>query len=380
MPGPLEGVVVTELAGLGPAPFCGMVLADLGAEVVKVDRIGGHLLPIGSAGESDVLNRGKLSIAVDLKSPAGVEVVLRTVARSDALIEGYRPGVAERLGIGPGDCLARRPSLVYGRMTGWGQSGPMAEMAGHDIDYVALSGALHSIGPAERPVPPLNLVGDFGGGGMLLALGVLAAMHHARVTGEGQVVDAAMVDGTALLMASHHGYVADGWWLPERESNLLDGAAPFYTTYETADGGHMAVGALEPQFFAALLDGLGVDPEAVGAQNDRARWAEMRATFAARFSTRTREEWADHFAGSDACVAPVLSMVEAPHHPPLQERGTFVTVAGVVQPAPAPRFSTTPAHIGGPPPLVGADTDALAAAAGFSPDEIGKLRESGAIA
>ena len=379
MPGPLEGVVVTELAGLGPAPFCGMILADLGAEVVKVDRIGGHQLPIGSA-ESDVLNRGKLSIAVDLKSPAGVDVVLRTVARSDALIEGYRPGVAERLGMGPGDCLARRPSLVYGRMTGWGQTGPMAEMAGHDIDYIALSGALHSIGPAERPVPPLNLVGDFGGGGMLLALGVLAALHHARVTGEGQVVDAAMVDGSALLMASHHGYVADGWWQPERESNLLDGAAPFYTTYETADGGHMAVGALEPQFFAALLEGLDVDPEAVGDQSDRARWAEMRATFAARFSTRTRDEWADHFAGSDACVAPVLSMVEAPHHPQIEERGTFVTVAGVVQPAPAPRFSTTPAQIGGPPPPVGADTDALAAAAGFNPDEIGKLRESGAIA
>jgi alpha-methylacyl-CoA racemase len=379
MAGPLEGVVVTELAGLGPAPFCGMLLADLGAEVVKVDRIGGTQLPIGST-ESDVLNRGKRSIAVDLKSPGGVEVVLRTVARSDALIEGFRPGVAERLGIGPAECLARKPSLVYARMTGWGQAGPMADMAGHDIDYVALSGALHSIGPAERPVPPLNLVADFGGGGMLLALGVLAALHHAGSTGDGQVVDAAMVDGSALLMASHHGYLADGWWQPERESNLLDGAAPFYTTYETVDGGHMAVGALEPQFFSALLRGLDVEPGVVGDQHDRERWSEMRVIFAARFATRTRDEWADHFAGTDACVAPVLSMVEAPQHAHNKERETFLEVAGVTQPAPAPRFSSTPSEIGGPPPLVGEDTDAVAVAAGFSRDEIGKLRESGAIA
>jgi alpha-methylacyl-CoA racemase len=379
MAGPLRGVVVIELAGLGPAPFCGMLLADLGAEVIKVDRVGGSRLPIGAA-ESDVLNRGKLSIAVDLKTPGGVEVVLRIIARSHALIEGFRPGVAERLGIGPGDCLARRPSLVYGRMTGWGQTGPMAEMAGHDIDYIALSGALHSIGPSGQPVPPLNLVGDFGGGGMLLALGVLAAIHHAGITGEGQVVDAAMVDGSALLMASHHGYLAEGWWQPERESNLLDGAAPFYTTYETADGGHMAVGALEPQFFAALLEGLGVDPGAMGDQNDREGWPAMRETFAARFAGRNRDEWADHFSGTDACVAPVLSIVEAPHHTHNQERGTFVTVAGVTQPAPAPRFSSTAARIEGPPPLLGADTDAVAAAAGFSRDEIGKLRESGAIA
>lgn len=379
MPGPLEGVVITELAGLGPAPFCGMLLADLGAEVVRVDRIGGPRLPIGTV-ESDVLNRGKNSIAVDLKSPEGVDVVLRTVSRSDALIEGFRPGVAERLGIGPGECLARQPSLVYARMTGWGQTGPMADMAGHDIDYIALSGALHPIGRSDRPVPPLNLVGDFGGGGMLLALGVLAALHHAGATGEGQVVDAAMVDGSALLTASHHGYLADGWWRPERESNLLDGAAPFYTTYETADGGHMAVGALEPQFFAALLGGLDVHPGQVGDQSDRERWPEMRETFARRFATRTRDEWAEHFAGSDACVAPVLSMVEAPRHPHNTERKTFLTVAGVTQPAPAPRFSSTPSEIGGPPPRVGEDTDAVASAAGFSPDEIGMLRESGAIA
>jgi len=379
MPGPLADVVVTELAGLGPAPFCGMLLADLGAEVVKVDRIGGASFPIGS-GESDVLNRGKASIVVDLKHADGVEVVLRTVARSHILLEGFRPGVAERLGVGPAECLARNPAIVYGRMTGWGQDGPMAPFAGHDIDYIALSGALHSIGPADHPVPPLNLVGDFGGGGMLLALGVVAALVEADRSGQGQVVDAAMLDGSALLMASHHGYLADGWWAPTREGNLLDGAAPFYTTYETSDGEHVAVGALEPHFFAALVDGLGLDPSELGAQNDREAWPAMREAFAARFATRTRDDWARHFTGTDACVAPVLSMTEAPAHPHNRERGVFVEIDGVVQPAPAPRFSATPTEIGGPPPPLGRDTDVVAAAAGFSPDEIGMLRASGAIA
>lgn len=379
MPGPLNGLVVTELAGIGPAPFCGMALADLGAEVIRVDRVGGQTQPIGSVA-NDVLNRGKLSIAVDLKQEAGVEVVLRTVARSDALIEGFRPGVAERLGIGPAQCLARNPSLVYGRMTGWGQTGPMAATAGHDIDYIALSGALHSVGPPTEPFPPVNLVGDFGGGGMLLALGVLAGVIHARETGVGQVVDAAMVDGSALLMASHHGYLADGWWQPERGSNLLDGAAPFYTTYRTSDDRHVAVGALEPQFFAALIAGLGLEPGDLGPQNDRERWPEMRRIFAAEFVKRTREEWAAHFEGSDACVAPVLSMAEAPDHPHNMERETFVTLNGVTQPAAAPRFSSTPGVIRHPPPSPGSDTDHLAAAAGFSTEQIVKLRESGAIA
>lgn len=378
MTGPLRGVVVTELAGLGPAPFCGMVLADLGATVIRVDRPGGASVPIGSVG-NDVMNRGKQSIAIDLKSPDGAAVVLRLVEGSDALIEGFRPGVAERLGVGPAECLARNPSLVYGRMTGWGQTGPMADMAGHDIDYIALSGALHSIGPPERPIPPLNLVGDFGGGGMLLAMGMLAAIVHARSSGEGQVVDAAMVDGSALLMASHHGFVADGWWVPERASNLLDGAAPFYTTYETSDGGHVAVGALEPQFFAALLDGLGLSAEDVGAQNDRERWPAMRDLFAARFKTRTREEWAAHFDGTDACVAPVLSMSEAAGHPHNSDRGTFLEVGGVSQPAPAPRFSKTPALVDRGPSAPGADTATVLASAGFSDEEIGRLRESGAI-
>lgn len=379
MPGPLEGLVVIELAGLGPAPFCGMVLADMGAEVIKVDRIGGQAVPIGSV-DNDVLNRGKRSIAVDLKDPGGIEVVLRTVARSDALIEGFRPGVAERLRVGPAECLARNPALVYGRMTGWGQTGPMATMAGHDIDYIALSGALGSIGPADGPVPPLNLVGDFGGGGMLLALGLLAAIIHARASGEGQVVDAAMVDGSALLMASHHGYLADGWWRAERESNLLDGAAPFYTTYRTADGGHVAVGALEPQFFTALVAGLGLQPEEVGPQNQREGWPEMRRLFAGRFAQRSRDEWAAHFEGTDACVAPVLSIAEAPQHPHNRRRGTFVEIDGVTQPGPAPRFSVTPGRVARPPTAPGTDTDEVAAAAGFSREQIGKLRESGAIA
>lgn len=379
MPGPLHGLVVTELAGLGPAPFCGMVLADLGAEVVRVDRIGGQALPIGSV-DSDVLGRGKQSISVNLKDAAGVEVVLRTVGRSDALIEGFRPGVAERLGMGPAVCLARNPALVYGRMTGWGQIGPLATTAGHDIDYIALSGALHSIGPPDQPLPPLNLVADFGGGGMLLALGVLAAIIHARTTGEGQVVDAAMVDGSALLMASHHGYLAEGWWQPERGSNLFDGAAPFYRTYRTADGEYVAVGALEPQFFSELLNGLELNAEDVGPQYDREQWPEMRRIFAGRFERRSREEWAAHFRDIDACVAPVLSMTEAPNHPHNLERETFVEVDGVVQPGPAPRFSATPPEIGRPPTIPGADTDRVASAAGFSQAQIVKLRESGAIA
>jgi alpha-methylacyl-CoA racemase len=378
MTGPLDDVVVIELAGLGPAPFCGMVLADLGARVVKVDRVGGGTLPIGSV-DHDVLNRGKQSIAVDLKHPDAIEVVLRLVGDSDALIEGFRPGVAERLGIGPADCLARNPGLVYGRMTGWGQDGPMSNMAGHDIDYIALSGALHSIGPRATPVPPLNLVGDFGGGGMLLAMGVLAGIIQARAGGRGQVVDASMVDGSALLMASHHGFVADGWWVPQRGANLLDGAAPFYTTYETSDGAHMAVGALEPQFFAALLEGLGVTAEETGPQNDRDGWPQMRELFARRFATRTREEWARHFHGTDACVAPVLSMTEARGHPHNVARRTFVEVEGVTQPAPAPRFSGTPPEIDSGPSAPGSDSVDILAWAGFSAEEVGKLRESGAI-
>lgn len=377
MPGPLDGLMVTELAGLGPAPFAGMVLADLGATVVRIDRTGGGGLFAHSP--RDVLSRGRLSVAVDLKSEMGREVVLRSVASSEALIEGFRPGVTERLGIGPAQCLARNPALVYGRMTGWGQEGPLSGTAGHDIDYIAVSGALHAIGPAEQPIPPLNLVGDFGGGGMLLVVGVLAALLHARATGVGQVVDAAMTDGSALLTASHHGYMADGWWEPERAANLLDGAAPFYSTYRTADGRHVAVGALEPQFFSALLDGLDIDPEELGAQNDRENWAAMRSTFAAKFVSRTRDEWASHFAGTDACVAPVLSLAEAPDHPHNAARGTFVDLAGVVQPAPAPRFSVTGTETGLVPATIGSDTEVVLSRLGFAVDEIEQMRATGAV-
>ena len=378
MPGPLEGVVITELAGLGPAPFAGMVLADLGARVLRIDR------PPGSAGlfppsPNDLLDRGRESLAVDLKKAEGVEVVLRCVEISDAFIEGFRPGVTERLGLGPAECLARKTSLVYGRMTGWGQEGPLAGMAGHDIDYIGVSGVLHSIGPADRPVPPLNLVGDFGGGGMLLVVGVLAGIVNARATGVGQVVDAAMIDGSALLSTSHHGYMADGWWAPIRDSNLLDGAAPFYSVYETSDGGHVAVGALEPQFFTALVEGLGLDMGRVGAQNDREGWPAMRAMLAERFGTRTRDEWADHFEGTDACVAPVLSMTEAPDHLHNRSRGTFVDVDGVTQPAPAPRFSETPARISHGPVAPGSDTGSVLAELGYNETEVGKLHDLGAV-
>jgi len=379
MSGPLDGVVVTELAGIGPAPFTGMVLADLGARVIRVDRPPGSP-PLFAPSRNDLLNRGRDSMAVDLKSKAGVEIVLRCVEVSDALIEGLRPGVTERLGIGPAECLARNQALVYGRMTGWGQEGPMSAMAGHDIDYIALSGALHPIGPAEDPVPPLNLVGDFGGGGMVLAVGVLAGIISARATGQGQVVDAAMVDGSALLTTSHHGYMADGWWTAARASNLLDGGAPFYGVYRTADRRHIAVGALEPQFFAALLSGLGLTTETVGPQNDREGWPAMRALFAARFAERTRDEWAEHFAGSDACVAPVLSLEEAPHHPHNRARSTFVEVEGVPQPGPAPRFSHTPGRIRKGPGPAGGETELILADLGFSAQEIGKLRASGAVA
>lgn len=380
MSGPLKGLSVVEIAGLGAAPFCGMVLADLGADVVRVDRadtvVAGHT----SATRSDVLNRGKRSIGVNLKMEEGGEVVLDLAAAADALIEGFRPGVAERLGIGPADCLARNPALVYGRMTGWGQEGPYTSMAGHDIDYIALSGVLHSIGTESSPIPPLNLVGDFGGGGLLLALGIVSGILVARESGVGQVVDAAMLDGSALLSAGLHGLMAEGLWVAERQSNFLDGAAPFYSTYQTSDGGHMAVGALEPQFFAQLVTGLGLDLEEVPPQMEKERWAEMRAVFEARFLERTRDEWETQFAGTDACVAPILTMVEAPNHPHNRERRVFVVVDGVTQPAPAPRFSKSGVAKPASPVVPGADTDELLSSLGYNPEQIGMLRRSGAVA
>ena len=371
---------MVELAGLGAAPFCAMVLADLGAEVVRVDRADQVLGEHTRFSRHDLHNRGKQSIGIDLKRADGVEVVLRLVDRSDVLVEGFRPGVAERLGIGPDVCLERNPRLVYGRMTGWGQNGPLAGRAGHDIDYIALSGALHGIGPENTPVPPLNLVGDFGGGGMLLAVGILAATLSARETGTGQVVDAAMVDGSALLTTAMHGFIAEGMWTARREANLLDGGAPYYSVYETSDGGHIAVGALEPQFYSALLGALGIPEESLPERGDRAAWPRIREVLAARFLEATRDEWAVRLSDLDACVAPVLSALEAPLHAHNRERGVFVEIDGVTQPAPAPRFSATPSGSPPGPSFPGRDTDRVLLSLGYSQDEVSKLRQVGAVA
>jgi alpha-methylacyl-CoA racemase len=359
--GPLSGCRVVELSGIGPGPFAGMILADLGAEVVRVDR---PAAGPARAEKFDILGRGKKSVVLDLKQPEAVAAVLDLVAGADALIEGYRPGVAERLGLGPADCLARNPSLVYGRMTGWGQEGPLAQSAGHDIAYIALTGALHAIGEAGGPPQiPLNLLGDFGGGGAYLVIGVLAALLAVRGGAPGQVVDAAIVDGTASLLSMAHSMLGSGAWADQRGANLLDGGAPFYSVYETADGRHMAVGALEPQFYAEFVTRLGLD-EDLSAQHDRSGWGGLRGRIAAAFASRTQDEWTKVFEGTDACVAPVLGLREAAGHPQLAARGTIVTRDGVLQPAPAPRFSATPS--GGPaaPPARGAH-DAAAIAAGW---------------
>ncbi|MBT2482525.1 CaiB/BaiF CoA-transferase family protein [Streptomyces sp. ISL-94] len=358
--GPLAGVRVVELAGIGPGPFAAMLLADLGADVVRVDRPGGGGLAVDPA--YDVTNRSKRSVLVDLKSAEGPARVLDLAERADILIEGFRPGVAERLGVGPADCHARNPQLVYGRMTGWGQEGPLAHTAGHDIAYIAVTGALGMIGnPGEPPAVPANLVGDYAGGSLYLVIGVLAALQHARTPGgAGQVVDAAIVDGTAHLTAMIHGMVAAGGWQDRRGANLLDGGCPFYGTYETSDGQYMAVGALEQQFYDTFVDLLGIKEQAP-ARKDLARWGELREAVAARFKSRTREEWTAVFEGTDACVAPVLSLREAPHHPHLAARGTFTDFGGITQPAPAPRFSSTPAAVAGGPAQPGADTASVAA-------------------
>ncbi|MFC9459703.1 CaiB/BaiF CoA transferase family protein [Streptomyces sp. NPDC056983] len=356
--GPLAGVRVVELAGIGPGPFAAMLLADLGADVVRVDRPGGAGLAIDP--EYDITNRNKRSVVIDLKADDGPARVLDLVAKADVLIEGYRPGVAERLGVGPDDCHARNPRLVYGRMTGWGQEGPLAQRAGHDIAYIALTGTLGMIGrPDEPPTVPANLVGDFAGGSLYLVVGILAALHHARDTGAGQVVDAAIVDGASHLAAMIHGMLAAGGWQDRRGSNLLDGGCPFYGTYETSDGQYMAVGALEQQFYDEFIALLGIEGT-VPARKDLARWGELRDTVAACFKTRTRQEWTAVFEGSDACVAPVLSLREAPGHPHLAARGTFTDHGGITQPAPAPRFSATPTTVRSGPAQPGADTAGVA--------------------
>jgi alpha-methylacyl-CoA racemase len=349
--GPLQGVRVVEFAGLGPGPFCGMLLADLGADVVRIDRRGPRGGLLGGLGATSLLDRGKRSIALDLKDPDDVAVVRALVARSDVLLEGFRPGVMERLGLGPADLLSLRPSLVYGRMTGWGQTGPLASTAGHDIGYIALTGALFGTGrPDERPAPPMNLLGDFGGGGVFLALGALAALLHARATGEGQVVDAAIVDGTAVLTTMIHGMLDAGAWRDRRGVNLLDTGAPFYDVYRCADGQFLAVGALEEQFYAALLDGLGVaGDETLPDRSDPRQWPALRDRFTELFASRTRAEWWEVFSGTDACVAPVWSLLESTRDPHNVERRVYTEVDGVVQPDVAPRFSATPGRVGAVP-------------------------------
>ncbi|MET9800488.1 CaiB/BaiF CoA-transferase family protein [Streptomyces sp. NPDC006368] len=357
--GPLAGVRVVELAGIGPGPFAAMLLADLGADVVRIDRPGGAGLAIDPA--YDLTNRNKRSVLIDLKGDGGPEQVLDLVERADILIEGYRPGVAERLGVGPEPCLARNPKLVYGRMTGWGQDGPLAQRAGHDIGYIAVTGTLSMIGkPDEPPTVPANLVGDYAGGSLYLVVGVLAALHHARVEGGGgQVVDAAITDGAAHLATMIHGMMAAGGWQDRRGANLLDGGCPFYGTYETADGHSMAVGALEQRFYDEFIALLGIE-DTVPARKDFARWDELRTAVARRFKEKTRAEWTAVFEDSDACVAPVLSLREAPAHPHLAARGTFVEYDGITQPAPAPRFSATPGAVHRPPARPGAHTDDVA--------------------
>ncbi|WP_295535116.1 CaiB/BaiF CoA-transferase family protein [uncultured Pseudacidovorax sp.] len=375
MPGPLAHLTVIELAGIGPGPFACMLLADMGARVIRIDRP-----PTPARSDLDalmrndsVVDRGRQSLALDMKDPRAVEAVLRLVAQADLLVEGYRPGVAERLGLGPAVCHARNPRLVYGRMTGWGQTGPLAQTAGHDINYVALSGALHAIGTGPQPLPPLNLVGDYGGGGMLLALGLLAAHAQVQAGGQGQVVDAAMTDGAALLMAAIYGMKAKGLWQDARQSNFLDGAAHFYGTYECSDGRHVAIGAIEPAFYRQLLELCGIDDPAFLRQWERAEWAALRERLAAVFRTRTRDEWCAVFDGSDACVAPVLSMEEVAAHPHNAARQTFVAPDGVLQPAPAPRFDRTPSVLPGVAPRAGADTEALLTQAGYSASEVAAL-------
>lgn len=379
--GPLKGFKVIELAGIGPAPMCAMLLSDLGAEVLRIDRTADAGLGIAMKTKYSLLNRGRRSIALDLKRPEATEAVLRLVGQADALIEGFRPGVMERLGLGPDVCLARNPRLVYGRMTGWGQEGPLASAAGHDINYIALSGALHSIGRrGEAPVPPLNLIGDFGGGALYLAFGVVAGLLEAQKSGKGQVVDTAMVDGAASLMTAIYGMHGSGIWSDERGTNILDTGAHYYDVYETKDGKYISIGSIETKFYDELLRLSGLKREELAPQNDRKSWPQMKDRVAALFRTKTRDEWCSIMEGSDICFAPVLSMAEAPRHPHNQHRGTFVEQDGVVQPAPAPRFSRTPGAIQRPPSQPGEHTEEALRDWGFSAPELERLRACGAIA
>jgi alpha-methylacyl-CoA racemase len=376
--GPLHGLRVVEFASIGPGPLAAMMLADLGADVQRIDRTEPSGLGVPMDTRFDVAGRNRRSVALDLKRSAGRDAALRLVDRADVVIEGWRPGVAERLGLGPDDCLARQPKLVYGRMTGFGQRGPLAQAAGHDLNYIALTGALHAIGPAAKPMPPLNLVGDYGGGAMLLAFGLLAAVYECQRSGRGQVVDAAMVDGVGTLMTIFHGLAAAGRWdLDRRGVNLLDGGAPFYDTYPTADGRWVSIAALEPKFFAELVRRTGLDESFVARQYDRRSWPELRAALARVIGSKTRDECCALLEGSDACFAPVLTLAEAPAHPHAVARGGFVEVGGIAQPAPAPRFSRSAPEPPRAPVKTGAHTDQLLAEAGFSAAEIAALRADG---
>ena len=379
MAGPLSGIKIIELAGIGPSPYACMLLADAGADILRLERTSAGMIPEGLP-NWDLLNRSRRSVGVDLKNPEAVALVLDLVAEADVVIEGFRPGVAERLGVGPDACLEVNPAIVYGRMTGWGQDGALADRAGHDINYIAISGALWPMGRAgDIPVPPLNLVGDFGGGGMMLAFGVTSALLAARITGVGQVVDAAMTDGSASLMTMVHAFKFAGLWEERRGANMLDTGAHFYEVYETKDARYMSVGAIERKFYAELMAGLGLDLAEYPDQMDRSSWEDMKRVLAERFKTKTRDEWSAIFEGIDACTLPVLSPFEAPEHPHNVDRGTFVEIEGVVQPGPAPRFSVTPSEISKPPSYPGADTDEALASWGVAEERIVALRETGAI-
>ena len=372
--GPLSGVKIVEFAGIGPGPFCGMLLSDLGADVVRIDRKGG-----GRGSKFDVTARGRRSVALDLKTPAAVEACLTLMDRADAAFEGFRPGVMERLGLGPDVALKRNPKLVYGRMTGWGQFGPLSQAAGHDINYIAITGALAAIGGADKPIPPLNLVGDFGGGALYLAFGLLAGVIHARATGEGQVVDCAMTDGSASLMSMFYGMLASGAWREGRHNNLLDGGAHFYDVYQCKDDQWISLGSIEPQFYALLLEKTGINDPQFKLQMSREDWPALKAKLVEVIRTKTRDEWNSLMEGSDVCFAPVMGLKEAANHPHNAARQTFVTVDGVVQPAPAPRFSATPGAIQAPPPAIGADNASALADWGFSASAISDLETAGAL-
>ena len=375
--GPLKGLKIIEMAGIGPGPFCGMVLADLGAEIIRVDRASA----IGTGSKQEPSNRGKKSIAVDLKAKEGVEVVLKLVETADAIFEGFRPGVMERLGIGPEVCMARNDRIVFGRMTGWGQEGPLANAAGHDINYISLSGALAAIGrPGSPPVPPLNLIGDFGGGGMLLALGLVAALLESKESKKGQVVDAAMTDGSALLMTMIYSMQSSGIWKTTMGSNLLDGGSHFYDTYECKDGKFISIGSIEPQFYALLCQIAELDEKVFSKQMSRDLWPEQKEEIKKIFLKKTRDEWCELMEGTDVCFAPVLDMSEAPQHPHNKERKTFIDLEGVTQPAPAPRFSRTEPEVVSSPSIVGEHTNEVLSSIGLSEEDISTLKTSGAVA